>query len=276
MPEINKTPSRIAEQALQINRRHFFSKASLGLGGLALGSLMNPLSALAGSAESMLGPLHHAARAKRVIYLFQSGGPSQMDLFDPKPMLIERNGEELPESIRQGQRLTGMTAGQRSFPLAGSHFSFNRYGQSGAEISELLPYTASIADELCIVRSMHTEAINHDPAITFFQSGSQQPGRPSMGSWLSYGLGSGNRNLPEFCVLLSKGSGRGNAQPLFARLWGSGFMPSQHEGVQFRSGKDPVLFLSNPEGLNSHHRSARWMRFVRSMNTNSSRNRTLR
>lgn len=255
MSKIDKDAAQVREAALQINRRHFFGKASLGLGGLALGSLLNPLSTLAGSvADRMPGPLHHAPRAKRIIYLFQSGGPSQMDLFDPKPLLIERNGEELPESIRQGQRLTGMTAGQRSFPLAGSHFKFNRYGESGAELSDVIPYTASIADELCIVRSMHTEAINHDPAITFFQSGSQQPGRPSMGSWLSYGLGSENRNLPEFCVMLSKGSGRGNAQPLFARLWGSGFMPSQHEGVQFRSGKDPVLFLSNPEGLSQHHR----------------------
>jgi hypothetical protein len=248
----------LVDESLRINRRHFFGKASLGLGGLALGSLLNPLASFAGpddpARRGILDVLHHAPRARRIIYLFQSGGPSQLDLFDYKPLLNERNGEDLPESIRQGQRLTGMTAGQKTFPLAGTHFVFQQHGESGAWISELLPHTAGLADDLCIVRSMHTEAINHDPAITFFQSGSQQPGRPSMGSWLSYGLGSANKNLPEFCVLLSKGSGRSNAQPLFARLWGSGFLPSLHEGVQFRSGKDPVLFLSNPDGLNRHHR----------------------
>ena len=198
--------------------------------------------------------LHFRPKVKRIIYLFQSGGPSQLDLFDYKPLLNERDGEDLPDSIRQGQRLTGMTAGQRTFPLAGAQFEFKQYGQGGAWVSELMPHTARIADELCFIRSMHTEAINHDPAITFFQSGSQEPGRPSIGSWLSYGLGSENKNLPEFCVLLSRGSGRADAQPLYARLWGSGFLPSLHEGVQFRSGKDPVLFLSNPDGLNSHHR----------------------
>ena len=243
---------------LSLTRRHFFGRASLGLGGMALGSLLNSLSTLAGTDDpvrrGVLESLHHRPKARRVIYLFQSGGPSQLDLFDYKPVLNQRNGEDLPESVRQGQRLTGMTAGQKSFPLAGTHFAFERHGDSGAQLSELLPYTASIADELCIVRSLYTEAINHDPAITFFQSGSQQPGRPSIGSWLSYGLGSENKNLPEFCVMLSKGSGRSNAQPLFARLWGSGFLPSLHEGVQFRSGKDPVLFLSNPDGLNAHHR----------------------
>ena len=244
------------DHLLKLTRRHFFGKASLGLGALALGGLLNPANIFADDPErpGILKQLHHPPRAKRIIYLFQSGGPSQLDLFDYKPLLNERNGEDLPESVRQGQRLTGMTAGQKSFPLAGTHFNFSLHGQSGAQISELLPYTSSIADDLCIVRSLHTEAINHDPAITFFQSGSQQPGRPSMGAWLSYGLGSENENLPEFCVMLSKGSGRSNAQPLFARLWGSGFLPSLHEGVQFRSGKDPVLYLSNPEGLDHHHR----------------------
>ena len=247
--------------ALRLNRRHFFGKASLGLGGLALGALLNPLQGMGHYLDlddqvrkGVLGELHVQPKAKRIIYLFQSGGPSQLDLFDYKPLLNERNGEDLPESVRQGQQLTGMTAGQKSFPLAGAQFGFSQQGNSGAWISELLPFTSQIVDELCFVRTMHTEAINHDPAITFFQSGSQQPGRPSIGSWLSYGLGSENKNLPEFCVLLSRGSGRPDGQPLYARLWGSGFLPSLHEGVQFRSGRDPVLFLSNPDGLNSHHR----------------------
>lgn len=242
---------------LKITRRHFFGKASLGLGGLALGSMLNPMVGWAHDdpvRQGILKQLHFAPKVKRIIYLFQSGGPSQLDLFDHKPLLQERNGEPLPESIRQGQRLTGMTAGQKEFPLAGSQFAFQQHGQSGAWVSELMPHTAKIVDDLCFIRSMHTEAINHDPAITFFQSGSQEPGRPSIGSWLSYGLGSENKNLPEFCVLLSRGSGRLSAQPLYARLWGSGFLPSLHEGVQFRSGKDPVLFLSNPDGLNDHHR----------------------
>lgn len=195
---------------------------------------------------------HYTPRIKRVIYLFQSGGPSQMELFDYKPLLEKMNGEELPDSVRQGQRLTGMTSGQESFPLAGSKFSFARHGQSGAWMSELLPHTAKISDELCIIRSMYTEAINHDPAITFFQTGSQQGGRPSIGSWISYGLGSDNENLPTFCVLLSEG--RSAAQPLYSRLWGNGFLPSLHQGVQFRSGQDPVLFLNNPPGIDSNDR----------------------
>ena len=244
--------------ALQMNRRLFFGKMSMGIGGLALSSLIRPRELLADPETPLrrghLEVLHHVPRAKRVIYLFQSGGPSQHDLFDYKPLLNERNGEELPDSVRQGQRLTGMTIGQKSFPLAGTQFTFDQYGQSGAWFSELLPYTSKLADELCIIRSMHTDAINHDPAITFFQSGSQEPGRPSIGSWLSYGLGSENNNLPEFCVMLSKGTGRSNAQPLFARLWGSGFLPSLYEGAQFRSGEDPVLYLSNPDGLSRHHR----------------------
>ena len=245
----------LVEGALRMNRRHFFGTMSLGIGGLALGNLLKEEAVFDDSVRSgVLDRLHHTPKAKRIIYLFQSGGPSQLDLFDYKPLLNERNGDELPDSVRQGQRLTGMTAGQKSFPMAGAQFAFKQYGASGAWFSELLPYTSQLADELCFVRSMYTEAINHDPAITFFQSGSQQPGRPSMGSWLSYGLGSENKNLPEFCVLLSKGTGRSNAQPLFARLWGSGFLPSMHEGAQFRSGKDPVLYLSNPEGLDRHHR----------------------
>ncbi|KAA3636738.1 MAG: DUF1501 domain-containing protein, partial [Bacteroidetes bacterium] len=181
--------------------------------------------------------------------LFQSGGPSQLELFDYKPLLTKMRGQDLPESIRQGQRLTGMTSGQESFPLADSLFKFKQHGQSGAWMSDLLPYTSKVVDDLCIVKSMHTEAINHDPAITFFQTGSQQPGRPAMGSWLSYGLGSENENLPAFCVLLSRGTGRPFGQPLYSRLWGNGFLHSLHQGVQFRSGKDPVLYLKDPDGL---------------------------
>ena len=247
------------KSGLEINRRHFLSKAGLGLGGLALASLSNPFEALGGmnnivQPDGITGIPPFVPKAKRVIYLFQSGGPSQHDLFDHKPLLQKMNGEELPESVRQGQRVTGMTAGQKSFPLAGSQFDFQQHGNSRAWMSNLMPYTSKIVDEICFIKSMHTEAINHDPAITFFQTGSQQPGRPCMGSWLSYGLGSSNKNLPEFCVLLSKGSGFAAAQPLYSRLWGSGFLPSLHQGVQFRAGKDPVLFLNNPPGVSDKTR----------------------
>ena len=233
-------------------RRHFLSKASLGIGTAALASLLNPASAIAMSDPDddnlgLLRNLHFAPKVRRVIYLFQSGGPSHLDLFDYKPLLAKMNGEQLPESVRKGQRLTGMTAHQKSFPLAGAQFQFAAHGKSKQMISELLPYTAQIADELCFIRSMYTEAINHDPAITFFQTGSQQTGRPSIGSWLSYGLGSENDNLPTFCVLLSRSNDFD--QPLYSRLWGNGFLPSLHQGVQFRSGKDPVLYLNNPPGV---------------------------
>ena len=244
----------LSEHLSQMNRRHFLSRMSLGLGSMALGSLLGcdsntgPGPAI-DPMSGMLDKLHFAPKAKRVIYLFQSGGPSQMDLFDYKPMLGKMHGEELPASVRMGQRLTGMTAGQNSFPLASSLFKFNQYGESGAWVSDLMPYTAEIADELCYIKSMHTDAINHDPAITFFQTGSQQPGRPSIGSWLSYGLGSDNQNLPTFIVLLSRGAQR--PQPIYSRLWGNGFLASLHQGVQFRSGKDPVLFLNNPDGINA-------------------------
>ncbi len=233
-----------------IDRRQFLTQTSLGLGSMALASLLNPTSLFAKTATDsggVLDALHFAPRAKRVIYLFQSGGPSQVELFDYKPKLQQMMGEELPPSVRDGQRLTGMTSNQKSFPLAGSVFDFARHGQSGAWVSELMPHTAKIVDELCFIKSMHTEAINHDPAITFFQTGSQQNGRPSMGSWISYGLGSDNENLPSFSVLLSRG--REGDQPLYAKLWGSGFLPSLHQGVQFRSGKDPVLYLNDPPGL---------------------------
>ncbi len=237
-----------------LNRREFLRKSGMGLGALALGSLMNPLGASASGipgpgSGGILGAPHFTPRAKRVIYLFQSGGPSQFETFDYKPLLEKMNGEELPASVRKGQRLTGMSAGQSSLPLAGSQFKFERHGKSGQWVSELMPHTAKIVDDLCFVKSMYTEAINHDPAITFFQTGSQQAGRPSIGAWLSYGLGSDNENLPAFIVLVSKNAG---GQPLYARLWGNAFLPSQHQGVQFRSGKDPVLFLNNPNGF--HHK----------------------
>lgn len=237
---------------LHLNRRTFLHRAAIGIGGLALGSLLgcgrrNP--DWLGSAVNDLGLPHFAPRAKRVIYLFQSGAPSQLELFDWKPLLRKMNGQELPESVRQGQRLTGMTANQKRFPLAGAQVEFRQHGQSGAWMSDLLPYTSRVVDDLCIIKSMHTEAINHDPAVTFFQTGNQQPGRPSIGSWLSYGLGSENSNLPAFVVLLSRG--KGNIQPLASRVWGSAFLPSIHQGVQFRSGHDPVLFLNDPAGMDS-------------------------
>ena len=235
-------------------RRHFLSSTSLGIGTAALASLLGPFSAVGAAgrtasagADRALGMPHFAPRARRVIYLFQSGGPSQLELFDYKPQLQEMNGEDLPESIRAGQRLTGMTAHQTSFPLAGPQVTFGRHGKSGAWVSDLMPYTAQIVDELCFIKSMQTEAINHDPAIAFVQTGAQQGGRPSMGAWLSYGLGSENQNLPGFVVLLSRG--RGGDQPLYSWLWGSGFLPSQHQGVPFRGGHDPVLYLSNANGI---------------------------
>ena len=248
----------------QMNRRDFLTRTSMGLGAMALGSLFGSGSALAarqaqqnpphpgGLTGGALKHLHFIPRAKRVIYLFQSGGPSQMELFDYKPALEKMHGQELPESVRKGQRVTSMTAGQESFPLVGSGFKFAQHGKSGAWVSELLPHIAEIADDLCFIKSMHTEAINHDPAITFFQTGSQQVGRPSIGSWISYGLGSDNENLPAFCVLLSEG--RPADQPVYSRLWGNGFLPSQHQGVQFRAGKDPVLYLHNPPGIDPNDR----------------------
>lgn len=247
----------VHEYQMNLNRREFLSKTSLGLGAAALASILpgcdfhssTKLQDLGASSKPALDLMHFAPKAKRVIYLFQSGGPSQIELFDPKPTLTKMFGEELPASVRMGQRLTGMTSGQASFPLAGSYFNFEQKGKSGAWISEALPHIGEIADELCIIKSMHTEAINHDPAITFFQTGNQQAGRPCMGSWLSYGLGSLNKNLPTFSVLLSRGSGRPNAQPLYSRLWGNGFLPSLHQGVEFRSGADPVLYLNDLPGI---------------------------
>ena len=206
-----------------------------GLGGIAL---TNMLQAETG--------FHHAAKAKRVIFLFQSGGPSQIDLFDHKTRLIEETGKELPDSIRQGQRLTGMSGNQSSLPLVGTPFKFEQRGESGAWMSDLLPHTAKVADELCFIKSMHTEAINHGPGVTFMQTGSQLAGRPSMGAWLSYGLGSMNENLPNFVTLVTHGKG---GQPLVSRLWGSGFLPGKHAGTRFRPDHDAILYLNSPEGV---------------------------
>jgi hypothetical protein len=228
-----------------MTRRQFFGRTATGIGAAALASLLRPSVFGAGSA----GRPHFAPKAKRVIYLFMHGGPSQLDLFDHKPGLRELHGQELPDSIRGTQRLTGMTNGQKTLPVTASIFNFARHGKCGAWVSELLPHTAGIVDELCFIRSLHTEAINHDPAVTYLQTGHQQPGRPSFGSWTSYGLGSENKNLPSFVVLISRGSAARPADPLYARLWGSGFLPSNHQGVSFRSSGDPVLYLSNPRGI---------------------------
>ncbi len=233
--------------AAQMNRREFLRGSVLGLGTLALGSLANPVGAFAADGPQPSRLPHFAPKVKRIIYLFQSGAPSQLELFDYKPKLREMFGQELPDSVRGGQRLTGMSSGQRSFPLAFGKFDFKQHGKSRAWISDLMPYHAKIADDLCFVKSMYTEAINHDPAVTFVQTGSQQAGRPSFGSWVSYGLGSDNQNLPSFVVLLSRG--KQGDQPLYAKLWGNGFLPSEHQGVLFRSGKDPVLYLNDPSGM---------------------------
>lgn len=233
---------------LHLNRRSFLAKTAIGIGSLALGSLLDACERGETETVNTLLP-HFAPKAKRVIYLFQSGAPSQLELFDWKPKLREMHGQELPASVRQGQRLTGMTANQTNFPLIGSKIDFKQYGSNGAWVSDLMPHTAKIVDELCIIQSMHTEAINHDPAVTFFQTGNQQPGRPAIGSWMSYGLGSENSNLPAFLVLLSRG--QGNIQPLASRVWGSAFLPSIHQGVQLRGGADPVLYLKDPAGLDS-------------------------
>ncbi len=236
-------------------RRHFFGRSAKGVGSIALAHLLRQdlpgtQAEKAGSA-GLSGLPHFAPKAKRVIWLFQSGGPSQLETFDPKPGLAKLRGQDLPESVRKGQRLTTMTAHQTSFPLVESVFEFAQHGDSGAWISELLPQTAAIADDLCIVRSMHTDAINHDPAVTFLQTGAQIAGRPSFGAWLSYGLGSESSDLPAFVVMITQGTG---GQPLYDRLWGSGFLPTQYQGVKFRSVGDPVLYLSDPAGVTRERR----------------------
>ncbi|MCC6341531.1 MAG: DUF1501 domain-containing protein [Bryobacterales bacterium] len=233
------------ELKLALTRRHFFGRTSTGLGAAALATLMGEPAA----ARTLSGLPHFPPTAKHVIYLHQSGGPSQMDLFDPKPALRKLQGTELPASVRMGQRITGMTSGQSTLPVASSMFRFAQHGQAGAWMSELLPHTAKVADDLTIIRTVNTDAINHDPAITFIQSGSQQPGRPSMGAWVSYGLGSDNENLPAFVVMLSQANALNVDQPLFSRLWGNGFLPSNHQGVRFRGGVEPVLYLDNPPGI---------------------------
>jgi len=236
------------ENRFHVNRRHFLGKLSMGIGSVALGSLLIPDLFDGGENESAIlsGLPQFAPKAKRIIYLFQNGAPSQLESFDYKPLLNQMAGKDLPESIRNGQRLTGMTSNQAKFPLVGSHFSFKQYGKSGTWVSELFPNMAKIVDEMCVIKSMHTEAINHDPALTFMQTGAQQGNRPSMGAWLSYGLGSENKNLPAFCVLLSRG--RGNGQGVYSKLWTNGFLDSIHQGVQFSSSEECVLYLKDPEG----------------------------
>jgi len=244
---------------VNMNRRDFLARSGMGLGGMALMGLLNrDASAAAASGavppmapNGVLKQLHNPPRAKRIIYLFMSGGPSQLELFDHKPKLAEMQGQDLPASVRMGQRLTGMSGNQATLPLAGSIFKFDRHGKSAAPVSELLPWTAKMVDDLCFLKSVQTDHINHDPAITFFQTGHQLAGRPSMGAWLSYGLGSANDNLPSFVVLISKDR---IDQPLYSRLWGNGFLASTHQGVQFRSGGDPVLYLKNPAGVSESSR----------------------
>ncbi len=247
----------LEEYCLNITRREFFSKLAVGTGAIALGDLLTR-EGLAASTDPLsygsMGAPHFAPKAKRVIYLFQNGGPSQLDMFDYKPGLKDKFNQDLPDSIRQGQRVTGMTANQARFPVAPSIFEFKKYpnNQDGLWVSELYPHTASMAHEMCVMYGMHTEAINHVPGITFLQTGHQQPGRPAMGSWMSYGLGSANDNLPSYVVMISQGYG--NMQAISANLWSSGFLPSEHQGINFRSGEDPVLFLSDPKGIDRQDR----------------------
>ena len=238
-----------ADLALLANRRQWLSRSAAGIGATALASVINED---AFSAQSAAAP-HFQPAAKRVIYLFQSGAPSQFELFDRKPVLDRQHGSVLPPAFFQGQRQTGMTAGQEK-RVCRSIYSFTRHGESGAELSELLPHLGRSADDLCILRSVQTEAINHDPAITFFQTGFQQPGRPSMGAWISYGLGSDNANLPAYVVMISQGSAKRDSQALYARLWGSGLLPSAHQGVKFRAQGDAVLYLNNPPGITKRRR----------------------
>src|SRR5262245_4576297 len=244
-----------SEHSLMLTRRYFFSRFGLGVGAAALASLLGECGYAQGAdAKTGLPDLpHFAPKAKRVIYLFQAGGPSQLELFDPKPQLEKQRGQNLPESIRMGQRLTGMTAHQSNLPTAPSIYKFARQGDSGAWLSELLPHTAGVVDHLSFIKSMHTEQINHDPAITFSLTGFQIAGRPSLGSWVAYGLGSENQDLPAFIVMVSVGRSGGD-QPLYDRLWGAGFLPSSYQGVKFHNGPDPVLYLSNPPGIDKQVR----------------------
>jgi len=245
-----------------MTRRQLFSRsASTMLGAAALSTVMNssgsakPQAALAAAGnDGVLNGTHFPAKAKRVIYLFQNGGPSQMDLFDYHPSYPKLHKTELPAEIRMGQRLTGMTSGQKNFPVAAPIFKFAQHGKSGAWFSDLLPHHTKIADDIAIIKSVHTEAVNHDPACTYIQTGQQLPGRPAIGAWLSYGIGTDSENLPAYVVLISIGTSKANMQPLYSRMWGSGFLPSVHQGVRFRGGKDPVLYLSNPDGVDGEDR----------------------
>src|SRR5690348_15027515 len=239
------------DPCLLSTRRQFFSRSATGIGIAALASIFER-NGLASPALS--GLPHFTPKAKRVIFLHQSGGPSQMDLFDYKPKLTKLQATELPDSVRMGQRITGMTSGQSSLPVASSIFKFAQHGKCGAWVSELLPHTAKIVDDIAIIKTVNTDAINHDPAITFIQTGSQQPGRPSMGSWVSYGLGAENQNLPAFIVLISQAEAINADQPLFSRLWSSGFLPSSYQGIRFRAGSNPVLYLNDPNGVDQETR----------------------
>src|SRR5215470_8452246 len=239
MKPLHAIDSSSMTEPILFTRRNFLVRSTLGLGALAFGQLLGAAQSASSESRGAFA-LHFKPRAKRVIFLFQSGGPSQLELFDDKPGLHERFDQDLPDSVRMGQRITGMVTGQARLPIAPSKFAFRQCGQSGSRIGDLLPFTQQIADDICIINSMNTEAINHDPAITFFQTGSQQPGRPSLGSWVDYGLGSENENLPSFVVLVSTPSTVTADQGLLSRLWGSGFLPSQHQGVKLRSGADPV------------------------------------
>ncbi|WP_420399651.1 DUF1501 domain-containing protein [Flagellimonas sp.] len=243
------------ENRLNINRRHFLGKTALGLGSAALGSLLLPDLFKGGqndSDELPLGIKHFASKAKRIIMLTQNGAPSQLESFDYKPLLNKMFNEDLPDSIRKGQRVTGMTSNQERFPLVGSKFKFQQYGKAGTWVSEIFPHIGEIADDICVIKTMHTEAINHDPALTFIQTGAQQGNRPSMGAWMSYGLGSENQNLPAYCVLLSRG--KGNGQGVYSKLWSNGFLDSIHQGVQFSASEDPILYLNNPDGIDMKSR----------------------
>ncbi|NUM55539.1 MAG: DUF1501 domain-containing protein [Candidatus Hydrogenedentes bacterium] len=245
----------LGENAVMHTRRQFFGRCACGIGTAALGSLLSPsMFAEARGAQHAIGSPHFAPKAKRIIYLFQSGGPSQLDLFDFKPTVQAGHGSELPPSVRGNQRLTTMTSEQKSFPVVASKFKFAQHGPGGAWFSEIIPHMASIADEMCVINSLTTEAINHDPATTYITTGAQLAGRPSMGAWLSYGLGSENNDLPSFCVLISKGNPRVNMQPLYPRIWGAGFLPAEHQGVNLRSSGDPVLYIKNPPGVDADTR----------------------
>ncbi len=250
----------VREYQQQLTRRHFFGKTATGIGSVGLASVLSPAifaappadnPAAAPLSDGVLAQPHHPPRAKRIIYLFMSGAPSQFETFDYKPKLVDMFDQDLPDSVIAGQRFTTMTSGQKRFPIAPNIFKFGQHGQNGTWVSELLPHTAGIADNICVVKTVHTEAINHDPAITYIQTGDQRPGRPSLGSWLSYGLGRMNDDLPAFVVLTASWTGRKSAQALYNRLWGAGFLPSRHAGVALRSQGDPVLYLSNPEGLDA-------------------------